>query len=904
MSNTTWSFTDHQGSFIWDNPAAINELYFPLCNELGMMSAITPSLHGDLKTSQDTFVLLPTSVEDLHNSKAARNFWCHIKNKGPWSTTGNSALAHTYRFNQSAPTRIVEAGLLWHKMTYTDEAMGLSATHLNFIPLEDTVELMMVTIKNISDEIITLTPYSAIPLYGRSAENIRDHRHVTSLVNRPKIMPEGLTMQPVIHFDETGHKYNHNLYYVLGSEGNGQLAEGTIGSISDFIGLQGDLEWPEAVVQNKKASDFTDTVLDGKEAIGALEFKTLDLAPRQTTTYILMIGLNDDQANLSALHKRYNTIEKVKTALSQVRNYWESQGQKASFSSGLKEFDGWISWVQVQPVFRKIFGCSFLPYHDYGKGGRGWRDLWQDLLSLILLQPDQAKTLLLNNFAGIRMDGTNATIIGSRPGEFIADRNNIPRVWMDHGSWPYITTKLYIDQSGDLSILFEKEAYFRDRLLKRASIKDENFSLTDDSVLKNKDNQVYTGTVLEHLLVQHLCAFYNVGEHNIMLLEGADWNDTLDMARQRGESVAFTALYGSNMLDMADLLSEVKNQLKVDEIDISTPLLELIGTNDDGSYDSIEEKREALNRYFDMVQPNFTGDVSSIKIDLLIKDLREKGLWIKTQISENEFIETPEGDGFFNGYYNNDGQPVDGVFDDATRMYLTGQVFPIMYGMASKDQIAKSYQATKRILKDGATGGYKLNTPLGPNQLNFGRGFSFAYGDKENGATFSHMVVMYMNALYQQHFVEEAFEVFMSVFDLCMTKDQAKIYPGIPEYFNLEGKGMYHYLTGSASWLFLTVLTQMYGVRGSLGDLTLNPKLTPSQYENGKATVSTSFNNIAITVHYHNDQLCAYENAMIQEVRLNGQKIDYISTHPMAINISRESLSPNNAIIDVIISEK
>ena len=46
----------------------------------------------------------------------------------------------------------------------------------------------------------------------------------------------------------------------------------------------------------------------------------------------------------------------------------------------------------------------------------------------------ETRDLLLNNCAGIRIDGTNATIIGSRPGEFIADRNNI-QVWMDHGTW-------------------------------------------------------------------------------------------------------------------------------------------------------------------------------------------------------------------------------------------------------------------------------------------------------------------------------------------------------------------------------------------------------------------------------------------------------------------------------------
>lgn len=57
---------------------------------------------------------------------------------------------------------------------------------------------------------------------------------------------------------------------------------------------------------------------------------------------------------------------------------------------------------------------------------------------------------------------------------------------------------------------------------------------------KTVNGDIYYGTILEHLLLQHLCAFYEVGDHNHILLRGADWNDALDMANKHGESVAFT----------------------------------------------------------------------------------------------------------------------------------------------------------------------------------------------------------------------------------------------------------------------------------------------------------------------------------------------------------------------------
>ncbi len=59
------------------------------------------------------------------------------------------------------------------------------------------------------------------------------------------------------------------------------------------------------------------------------------------------------------------------------------------------------------------------------------------------------------------------------------------------------------------------------------------------NVVRSQDGEIYQGSILEHILIQHLTAFYHVGDNNCILLEDADWNDALDMANQKGESVAF-----------------------------------------------------------------------------------------------------------------------------------------------------------------------------------------------------------------------------------------------------------------------------------------------------------------------------------------------------------------------------
>ncbi len=119
--------------------------------------------------------------------------------------------------------------------------------------------------------------------------------------------------------------------------------------------------------------------------------------------------------------------------------------------------------------------------------------------------------MLFGNFAGVRIDGSNATIIGSRPGEFKADRNNIPRMWMDHGAWPFMTTRLYIDQTGDLAFLLRPQVYFKDQLVERTRSVDSAWRADQGTLQKTASGEVYQGTILEHILIQQLTAFLQRG---------------------------------------------------------------------------------------------------------------------------------------------------------------------------------------------------------------------------------------------------------------------------------------------------------------------------------------------------------------------------------------------------------
>src|SRR5512141_2412530 len=109
-----WKFIGPDGSFSLQDAQQTSYLYFPLVNEAGMVSVVTPSLHGDAKTDQHTFLLPPASVEDLHTSRASRSFWVSVEGLGSWSAAGNAAAQRAH----PEPERVtLHAGLLWQKFT-------------------------------------------------------------------------------------------------------------------------------------------------------------------------------------------------------------------------------------------------------------------------------------------------------------------------------------------------------------------------------------------------------------------------------------------------------------------------------------------------------------------------------------------------------------------------------------------------------------------------------------------------------------------------------------------------------------------------------------------------------------------------------------------------------------------
>lgn len=687
MANCT--FIDGTGSFELKGAQRCSGLYFPLAGEYGMKSSLTPNLAGDAKLDQNPFLLPPVSIENLHNDRSNRNFWCIVEQKSAWSVTGQSAAQEAKKFTEEEEAVTVRAGYMWHQTSRISRQFGLTGSITSYIPIQKNIEVHIITITNQNKTDVTFVPVAAFPIYGRSADNIRDHRHVTSLLHRITVTDRGVNVCPTLSFDERGHQLNDTMHFVEGITENGEAPCSFYPEIAEFIGEGGNLEAPEAVIKNLDGVT-KGTQRSGQEAFGGLRFARTTLGAGESKSYIIFAGTGHSRSEIRKLLADYPNLQEVQDEFVRVKQYWKNK-VNVSYHTGDEVFDQFMNWVSFQPELRRLFGCSFLPHHDYGKGGGGWRDPWQDCLALLLMNPGGVRQMLLGNFAGVRMDGSNATIIGEHVGEFKADRNSITRVWMDHGVWPLITTKRYIDQTGDLDLLEQPVRYFKD-----------------------------------------------------------------------------------------------------------------------------------------------------------------------------------------------------------------GQ---IMRGTDTDEQIAAIVKSSDTYLYDESCGGYRLNTDFGEVKTDMGRMFGFAYGEKENGAVFSHMAVMFANALYQRGYAKEGHKALHSLYMQSMDFEKSHIYPGIPEYFGRNGRGLYHYLTGAASWYMMTVVNQMFGIRGCLGELLVEPKLLAEQFdEDGFASLTFRFQGMGWHAIFENSERKDYGQYHITRVCLDDKQV--LTQESGSVVLKRELLAKLDTNITHKISVK
>jgi len=87
------------------------------------------------------------------------------------------------------------------------------------------------------------------------------------------------------------------------------------------------------------------------------------------------------------------------------------------------------------------------------------------------------------------------------------------------------------------------------------------------------------------------------------------------------------------------------------------------------------------------------------------------------------------------------------------------------------------------------------------------------------------------------------------------------------------------------------MLTEVFGVRGVLGDLELSPKLVREQFDPaGEAGVTTLFAGRILELVFHNPQLLDYGDYQIEQLKINEMNEEFIKSNESVV-VPREVIT-------------
>lgn len=321
------------------------------------------------------------------------------------------------------------------------------------------------------------------------------------------------------------------------------------------------------------------------------------------------------------------------------------------------------------------------------------------------------------------------------------------------------------------------------------------------------------GTLYEHILLGLKRIACDKGSHGLPLFGGGDWNDSLNRVGDKGigESVW-----------LAQFIYYCINEIK--------PLLKL--KND-------EKELAELTR----IAEEF-------------KTAHEAVAW--------------DEDWYIIGY-NDLSEPVGTKRDRVGNTYLNTQTWAVISGIGSKERLEKAMDAVDEYLETPY--GLSLVMPAYDGlDENIGVSSAFARGMKENGAVFSHATAFNLVAKAMLGRGNDLYRVYKKVLPACKPHDVHKTEPYIysqfahgpnsPEY----GRGAYHWMTGTAAWMFRAVLDYMLGIQTSIDGLVVNPCIN-EEWENYE--VIRPFRNDIYRIKVHNPE---HKQTGVSYILVDGEK--------------------------------
>ena len=224
--------------------------------------------------------------------------------------------------------------------------------------------------------------------------------------------------------------------------------------------------------------------------------------------------------------------------------------------------------------------------------------------------------------------------------------------------------------------------------------------------------------------------------------------------------------------------------------------------------------------------------------------------------------------------FKDDGSPVGVKGRQEGCIWINSQTWAVIAGISDAERLNTCMDSAERLL--GTEYGM-MN--LGPAFTNIDETIGiitrFRRGWKENAAVFSHAGAFNIVARAKLGRGKDAVDLYRRL--LPLTKDPDKYLmepyvfsqfsagPSSPEEF---GRGCYHWLTGTAAWMYRAMIDYILGVRPEFEGLRINPAVDPSWKH---FSLRRTFRGATYQIEFSNPNGV---QTGIREIRLDGQPID------------------------------
>ncbi|AFY70316.1 glycosyltransferase 36 [Thalassoporum mexicanum PCC 7367] len=366
-----------------------------------------------------------------------------------------------------------------------------------FVPTDNDAEVWRVRLTNLSDRPRQLEIYSFTELLMGNALN--------DLINQPN--DKHFTD---IHFDQTKQALiATRRYWVLNKKVSVAQpnidwqyrlyftqtlpVKGFDGSLDTFIGRWRSEANPESV----ETGVMHNTEITAGDPIVALQSE-LELAAGNTKDFAVILGVTPKSEPIEPL----NDLGLIDQKFTQLTDRWDQYLSQVQIDTPDPKFNLMLNvWNQYQAAVTFDMARNAGYYHGGLLFGTGMRDQFQDILGVVMVEPQRVRSRLLNALQYQFADGSTLHNFFKLTGTGEKTNHSDTPLWVPFGIVEYLK------ETGDFSILAETVPY----------------------------HDAGAGTVYEHLIMALDYVASQLSDRGMPKIMNGDWNDTLDHIGTQGK---------------------------------------------------------------------------------------------------------------------------------------------------------------------------------------------------------------------------------------------------------------------------------------------------------------------------------------------------------------------------------